>query len=706
MDLPAFTETQCNIIHSQLDQRIFLSGQAGCGKTTIAVARLDFLIHEGAPQQDILIFVPQRSLANPFYQYLNHPNLPAGGTVTILTLGGLARRMVDLFWPLISTDAGFSSPELSPTFLTLETTQYFMELVVQPLLDEGYFESINIERNRLYSQIIDNLNKACVVGFPIEEIGLRLQDAAAKDSAQKIAFEQAQECAIQFRKFCLQNRLLDYSLQVDLLVKNIWTSELGQSYLRKRYQHLIYDNVEEDVPIAHDLIKKWLPSIKSALIINDLDGGFRVFLGADPKSASNISSYCEVNFNLEKIFVVSPEISELQNVLSDSILRTSAIKTSSAVLNKFTFFSHQYYPEMIRSVCETVSKLVFEESINPEDIAILAPYISDALRFSLMTNLEKHNIPAFSERPSRSLVEEPATQCLLTFARLAHPEWELFCSQLELRQALIVAIKDIDLIRADLCSKTLYFEKQAEKGLGSFDQLRPEMQERISFSTGEKLEMIRRWLLNYQSQKSSPLFVFLSRIFGELFSQPTFGLHEDFDAAATTAHLIESARKFRLVMSTLSNFDEMSNGREYIQTLQKGLIAAQYFSPTEKNSEKGVLITPAFTFLMRNQAVKYQFWLDVGSTGWWERINQPLTNPHMLNRNWIVGTEWTDAHEFDFNQRTMAKLVRGLLKHCTHHLFLFMTKMNERGNDQRGPLLQAFQYIYKQSAKNLSNKNV
>ncbi len=78
----------------------------------------------------------------------------------------------------------------------------------------------------------------------------------------------------------------------------------------------------------------------------------------------------------------------------------------------------------------------------------------------------------------------------------------------------------------------------------------------------------------------------------------------------------------------------------------------------------------------------------------------------MLNRNWIVGTEWTDAHEFDFNQRTMAKLVRGLLKHCTHHLFLFMTKMNERGNDQRGPLLQAFQYIYKQSAKNLSNKNV
>ena len=56
-------------------------------------------------------------------------------------------------------------------FLTLETAQYYMAHLVRPLLEQGYFESVTIDRNRLYSQILDNLNKAAVVGFPHTKIG-------------------------------------------------------------------------------------------------------------------------------------------------------------------------------------------------------------------------------------------------------------------------------------------------------------------------------------------------------------------------------------------------------------------------------------------------------------------------------------------------------------------------------------------------------
>ena len=84
--------------------------------------------------------VPQRTLGAPYARAAFSPDAGAGGTVSILTLGGLARRMVDLFWPLVAGDAGFTRPEQPPAFLTLETAQYYMAHLVRPLLEEGYFE--------------------------------------------------------------------------------------------------------------------------------------------------------------------------------------------------------------------------------------------------------------------------------------------------------------------------------------------------------------------------------------------------------------------------------------------------------------------------------------------------------------------------------------------------------------------------------------
>ncbi|MFN8529331.1 MAG: hypothetical protein U0670_12025 [Anaerolineae bacterium] len=56
---------------------------------------------------------------------------------------------------------------------------------------------------------------------------------------------------------------------------------------------------------------------------------------------------------------------------------------------------------------------------------MLAPYLSDALRFTLMQRLQGEGIATRSHRPSRSLREEAAARCLLTLAMLAHPEWGL-----------------------------------------------------------------------------------------------------------------------------------------------------------------------------------------------------------------------------------------------------------------------------------------
>ena len=151
------------------------------------------------PGAHILVLVPQRALASPYFDILRSPEAVAGGQVSVLTAGGLARRMVDLFWPLISRQAGFAHPEKPPAFLTLETAQYYMAHLVRPLLSEGLFESVSIDRNRLYSQVLDNLNKAALTGFPHTQIAERLSGAWSGETSQLRVFADAQRCASLFR---------------------------------------------------------------------------------------------------------------------------------------------------------------------------------------------------------------------------------------------------------------------------------------------------------------------------------------------------------------------------------------------------------------------------------------------------------------------------------------------------------------------------
>ena len=228
---PSLSDEQFRIVRQPLDAKIFLEGPAGAGKTTVGVERLLHLLDSGIPGQTILVLVPQRTLAQPYYQAIRQPGLIAGGLISILTMGGLARRMIDLFWPLVAEEAGFAFKEERPIFLTLETAQYYMAHLVRPLLDEGLFDSVKMDRNRLYSQIIDNLNKSAIVGFPYSEIGSRLQAAWTGEPSQVRLYEDAQTCADLFRAYCLEHNLLDFSLQIEIFHKYLWVSSICRNYL-------------------------------------------------------------------------------------------------------------------------------------------------------------------------------------------------------------------------------------------------------------------------------------------------------------------------------------------------------------------------------------------------------------------------------------------------------------------------------------------
>jgi hypothetical protein len=67
-------------------------------------------LNNGIPAKSILILTPQRTLQDPYINHLKNLDLETNGEVIFATIGGLARRMVELFWPLVVEKAGFVHP--------------------------------------------------------------------------------------------------------------------------------------------------------------------------------------------------------------------------------------------------------------------------------------------------------------------------------------------------------------------------------------------------------------------------------------------------------------------------------------------------------------------------------------------------------------------------------------------------------------------
>jgi len=712
----ALTPAQISVVEQPLSAKIFLEGPAGCGKTTAGVERLLYLMAQGVPGSSILLIAPQRTLTAPYAAALKHPGVTAGGLVTVLTVGGLAQRMLDLFWPVVGVKAGFANPDQPPVFLTLETAQYYMAHLVRPLLDERLFESVVIERNRLYSQVIDNLNKAAVVGFPYGEIGERLK-ASTSDPGQAHIYEDVQSCASLFRAYCLAHNLLDFSLQVEVFMQHLWPDPLCREYLLNTYRHLIVDNLEEDTVVAHDLLRAWLPESDSALLIYDAEAGFRNFLGADPLSAHALKDLCDGAAILDESFVTSATIQVLGERLGEVLSPTSLPQSDkehrsgleAGVRASLAFEQHRFYPQMLDWTAEQIATLVFEDGVRPEQIAVLAPYLSDALRYSLTERLEQLEVPVRSHRPSRSLREEPASQCLLTLAGLAHPDWGFKPTKFDVAYMLVQAIQSLDLVRAQLLAEIVFRIKDGAPVLSSFDQIKAETQQRITYRLGQRYEVLREWLERYRAAPPEELDYFLSRLFGEVLSQPGYGFHANFNAGEVAANLIESVQKFRWAARQALMEEGQPLGKEYLAMVQDGVIAAQYIRSWQAVVEEeeayfesaasggAVLLAPAYTFLMRNRPVEVQFWLNVGSRGWVERLYQPLTHPYVLSRAWPAGRPWTDSDEVATSQAALYRLALGLVRRCRQKIYLGLSELSEQGFEERGQLLRAFQRILREA---------
>ena len=669
----------------------FLEGLVGAGQSEALIGRLGYLLQRGVPGYSILVLLPDRSTTTRYRQALSGLELGPFGAVDLHTYFSLANRLVQLFWPLVAADAGFASPQQPPIFLSYETAQYIMGQLIVPLLAEGYFEGLAMRPQRVLSQLLDNLNKAAINGYPLAEVEPRLSEAWTGEETRWRCYAQAQKCIELFRGHTLQHGLLDVSLIIEVFHHNLVEKPAFWRYFTERYRHLLVDHLEETVPVAQDLIQRLLPECDSALLVGDRGGGYRVFLGVDPVGAGKLGQGCRENLSATESGWASSAITALVGrvgqYLGQEVDFSAGGEARKAIVE---LIQTRYRSQMIEAVAQKILGLV-EQGIAPGEIAVVAPYTDGVLRFMLSEAFRVADVPFAVVRRFESLREEPVVRACLTLGALAHPEWGLRPQPFDVSEAMELALAPVDPLRAALAVRHLYAPKEGT--LVTRESLGAAERERIGPAALERYDQLREWLETYRGGEPMAFDHFLRRLFGEVLSRPELSPED----AAVYSKLIASATSFRQAGPAMG-LEGKTAGQRYTEMVFEGVVAAQYLTDldVEAAPESIALVAPIYTYLLSRHVARFQFWLDIGSMGWWDPLHQPLTNPHVLSRRWKRGEQWTDAVDFAIRNQALFRLVRGLGQRCREGIYLCTSELEAGGELQDSPLLQAVQQVLRE----------
>lgn len=652
---------------------LFLEGPAGSGKSQAASHYLySLLADQKVPPESILVLLPHPALSVPYETTVKPLGLPVAPH--IVTLGGLARLALRAFWPVIVQALELNPAVAGPTFLSADLAQYHLGRRLQPYWDMGAFDSVRLPKYRVITQILDTINNATQAGFTLNETGERLIAAwGDRHSSRVSVYQTVVEVAQKYQDFCLEHGLLDFTLQARLFVNVLLDNPEFQSAFSEQFRYLIADNVEEMGALTHDFIFWGMENIQKTLILYDQDSGYRAFLGADPANAALLRDVC-----LQRLVFDTP--SDHSKPMQSLIAAVAAAPAQSEALDAaqitaaIQFASSTYYPQMVETCVQQVHQLISRRHVKPRELTVIAPYLHDALLFALQSRLQSLQIPSVYYRPSRPLKSEPVVQMLITLLRLTDTTETAPLTVPEVAQALELVIEGLDPIRASLLAQTAFHDNR----LMAYDALPSVIQERVTLPIGLRYNRLRQWLADHAATVQ-PLDQFYLQLLDEVLTQPGYSLFDNGASTSTTEGFVAAVEGF---IRTIDSNDAAAL-QQFIQYVNDGFVTSAW----ELTRPDAVLIATAHTVVTRDLISDYQFWLDAGDSGWYERIEQPITHPYILRRNMPSDTVWTDEMEQNLQADNLRSLALGLLRRCRQQVFVQACDISANGYEQRGQLL-------------------
>ncbi len=680
------TAVQTKAIHA--NKTSFLLGAAGTGKTTALQQRLLRLLSEGETAYTMLVIIAEPEHQQSYLDAIHESGLGPYTELKITTYNKMAQELVTLFWPLVAREVGFKRPFQPPTVLSYDLAQLLMWHIVTPMLDEGAFAELRLRPQQIVSQLLDTLNRAALNGLSLTEAIERQQSSWLGEQERVLHLQDAGKAARAFRQTCLDNSLLDLSLVVEVFDTQLVQHPEFHRYFSERFRHLIVDNVEEQTPAGQNFVRNLMDKTVTTAVAYDAGAGYKRFLAADPLGANQFRYASDLAFDFTQSFTTHAQMEDLANLVENHLLHTSK-PIEAAKAQVMGVIDGRYRREMITNLIPRLTTLL-DDGVHPSEIAIIAPYLDGALRYTLSQALQDAGIPYYLLRRRSSPREEPRIRAWLTWLALAHPDWDIKPTQFDVAEAMNLSISGLDPARAQLLAERLY--QPDIPALLSTEELPERIAERVGWQMVGLVEEIRVWLETHDGQ--SPLDIFLHSLFTGLLSQQRFQPTPDLAGAAVCDWLVKQATRLRQAASAIGWHTPAEIGTNFIEGINQGLVTANPPELGDPPDLDGVMVSTMYGYLLAGQPVRVQVWLETAATGWWDIPNQPLSNAFILAQSRLPNEPWTMEEDFAIRNQLLSRLVRGLIARCRDGVILANSDLDRRGLRQDGPLWRALEPVH------------
>lgn len=328
---------------------------------------------------------------------------------------GFFQDEIILFWPLLIQSLNLKAQ--FPVRLRPETEQELATKLWHPYLDEEILRRVGVNEYRLVRRILDLLQLAAYGGTPTEEISSVLATALAEQDNTHLEPEFLAFLLLNWRNWCLERGLLTYGIITELYSQHLLTNSDYQQRLRKRYQGVLADDVQDYPAVVCHLFEFLLDGGAVGAFSYNPDGVVRLGLGADP---GYIEAKLAARTQVETL-TASP-LNSLADTLTEPMVELltepmALLSLPEAVQSIQTTSRAQ----LLRQTAEAIAQAIKAKQVEPEQVAVIAPGLDAIARYTLIEILTKQGIAVQSLNDQRPLISFPIVRALLTLLALVYP---------------------------------------------------------------------------------------------------------------------------------------------------------------------------------------------------------------------------------------------------------------------------------------------
>ncbi|MEO1432019.1 MAG: recombinase family protein [Cyanobacteria bacterium J06633_8] len=629
---------------------------------------------------------------------------------------GFFQDEVVLFWPLLIESLKIKA--LFPVRLRPETEQELATKLWRSRLDPETLRSVGLGESRLVRCILDLMQLAALSGTPCEDIPQVLTRVISQqDNFTNLEPEFIGSLLLDWRNWCLEKGFLTYGIITEIYGQHLLSDNNYLSRLRKRYQAVLADDVQDYPGLMRKLFELILDGGVGAFSYNP-DGIVRLGLGADPNYMEGLAQYCQ------RETLTQPPILSLSDMLSSSMTQLvtepmTLLGLPAAVQSVQTISRASLLQKTAEKIIETVKSGI----VQPREIAIIAPGLDAIARYSLIEMLSKAEIPVDSLQDKRPLIGSPLVRALLTLITLVYPGLGRLVDRDAVAEMLVVISSKsdknyfIDPVRAGLIADYCFEPHPQNPNLLNVDTF--ERWDRLGYSAttayGKILQWLERQRLRYeQRQIPNPVF-FLYDAIEDFMSDVSDSSYEQL---AILRQLLETAQHYWEIDTRLSqynysqnyysqtNFDslqtpvekeskfQLENKQnktktilEFITLLRQGTVTASPYPIRPIGSlANAVTLATIFQYRSLRRSHRWHFWLDAGSPLWTKGGAATLFGSMFFLQDRFA-QPWTAQDEKVAEDERLQRIIEDLLARVSEKIYLCHSELAVNGQEQLGSLL-------------------